>query len=306
MKHILLIISVIAISFSTFAQNLPNGDLENWSSIAVGEAPDNWNTDNMDYLGLGFVIIERVYKETTDFYSGTTSARIETQTQNIFGTDYVVPGILSLAAIDWDPINNVPVFTGGLAITNRPAHFRGYYKYTAAGSDSCMIYVTITKWNTGTSTRDTIGEGYFKSSTVSSWTLFNVPINYYTGDIPDSCNIIISSSDETNMTAGSILYVDSMSFTGSVPVNVSKNIPKESIVVYPNPAKDIINIEVNNLNNTTELSIYNTIGNVVFSKTIDNADRYRTKLDVSNLPRGLYFIQTYNGEDKYIKKMILK
>jgi hypothetical protein len=307
MKNVILILSILLfIGITSYSQTVTNGDFEIWSAGTVGENPDNWFTDNMDYLGLGLVIVERVYQDTSDPYEGLANARLETETENIMGTPYDVPGILSLATVDWDPINSVPIFSGGVATTNRPAHFRGYYKYTAAGSDSCFIFVTVTKWNTSNSQQDTIGTGLFKSAGAANWTLFEVPIDYLTQDIPDSCNVVISSSDYLTMSNGSVLHIDSVSFTGNVPVGINTHESIERLSVYPNPAVDVLNIMLYMNGEKTDLKVYNTIGKTVYQKTIEQARSYRTKLNISDLPKGIYFVEALSNQEKIVKKLVIK
>lgn len=54
--------------------------------------------------------------------------------------------------------------------------------------------------------------------------------------------------------------------------------------IYPNPTTSILNIEVKE---QTQISILNILGEVVKTETINGA----SKLDVSDLTTGVYFIQ---------------
>ncbi|MFH2094240.1 MAG: T9SS type A sorting domain-containing protein, partial [Bacteroidota bacterium] len=260
---------------------------------------------NMSVFGMFDVI--RVFKETADVYHGTACARIETQDQMIITTTYTVPGMISFARVGFDFVGFVPTYVGGIATTNRPEKFRGYYKYTPGGSDSCVIYVTVTKWNTGLNMQDTIGQAMLKSGSVPNWTLFEIPINYNTGDVPDSCNVFFSSSDDANMADGSILRVDSVSFTGSVPVGKISASRESDIYIYPNPATDQLSINFSlHQPYSAEIKLYNAIGKVVYSKSITNAKQHFTKLDVSSLPAGLYFVEVVNGSNRNVKKVVIK
>ena len=66
--------------------------------------------------------------------------------------------------------------------------------------------------------------------------------------------------------------------------------------LYPNPVRGIINIEGVELNKNTRLTLFNSIGQILFVKQLNDS---KTSLDVSNLPKGIYFIQLQN--DKYIE-----
>lgn len=75
-----------------------------------------------------------------------------------------------------------------------------------------------------------------------------------------------------------------------------------AISIYPNPASDVINFNVRE--NQYTISIYNQLGNLV--KSVESkSEEY--KLDVSDLPTGIYFtkIKTINKEFA-TKKIIIK
>jgi hypothetical protein len=81
------------------------------------------------------------------------------------------------------------------------------------------------------------------------------------------------------------------------------NIPEKEknnidINIYPNPAKDKINIVGKNIK---KVEIVNLNGQIVKSRTI-NSENYI--IDVSDLSKGLYFIKINNGRE--VKKIVVK
>lgn len=65
--------------------------------------------------------------------------------------------------------------------------------------------------------------------------------------------------------------------------------------IFPNPTSDIINIKwIENCN----LSIFNTLGQIILQ-----ANNTKT-IDVSSLPKGVYLIKIFDGENSSIKKFI--
>ena len=72
---------------------------------------------------------------------------------------------------------------------------------------------------------------------------------------------------------------------------------KKTLSIYPNPVNTELNIELD-LKETTNCLIYNSFGEIVMSKKIENNF---TKLDVSNLPKGLYFIKIGQVFETFIK-----
>ncbi len=75
----------------------------------------------------------------------------------------------------------------------------------------------------------------------------------------------------------------------------------QSLSIYPNPAKDIINIKLNNYQNTSA-TLYDISGRLMFEKKL-NSDI--SSIDVSNLNNGMYLLKI-NAENKTITKRVIK
>lgn len=77
-----------------------------------------------------------------------------------------------------------------------------------------------------------------------------------------------------------------------------------SFNVYPNPANDILTIEFKNQIPSTQLCITNTLGQVILSSDINNANT--ATIDIAHLPAGIYFVQIRAGTEvlrhKFIKQ----
>jgi hypothetical protein len=70
--------------------------------------------------------------------------------------------------------------------------------------------------------------------------------------------------------------------TGERPSSINKNSKQHMIKIYPNPTKDIINIEVENPDNAT-IKIFDVSGRLVFSKELDSKVE---KINVSGFTEG--------------------
>ena len=106
---------------------------------------------------------------------------------------------------------------------------------------------------------------YFKNSG-------NVHVRYYVLDVNDN-------------------HIDSVdvNILNTVDVNLLNN---ESILAYPNPVSDILNIETPNISAENLISVYDFSGKRVFSSGLKSSIN---KLDFSYLKPGLYFYQISNG-----------
>jgi hypothetical protein len=82
-----------------------------------------------------------------------------------------------------------------------------------------------------------------------------------------------------------------------VATGLNKLTNNSTMIIYPNPTNSILNIEVKE---QTQISIINVLGEVVKTETINGT----SKLDVSDLNTGVYFIQDVKSGKaiKFIKE----
>lgn len=74
------------------------------------------------------------------------------------------------------------------------------------------------------------------------------------------------------------------------------------VIVYPNPTKGEITIDNTSLDKAT---VYNSLGQLVKSFTLNNANTNNT-IDLSGLPRGVYYVYLINGDAASAKKVIVE
>ncbi len=82
------------------------------------------------------------------------------------------------------------------------------------------------------------------------------------------------------------------------PLGINEQIFENGILIYPNPAKDKLNLKWNNLNNIS-VTIYNSIGQVLSNALLSNQNKI---MDVSVLENGLYFLKIDNKVFKILKE----
>ena len=100
-----------------------------------------------------------------------------------------------------------------------------------------------------------------------------------------------SSTDTINLTYTACLGIKEL----------SNNI---SIKVSPNPSNGLTNINVNGLNSEANFSIYSLQGQAVYTNTINGNSSI--KVDLTNVPKGVYFIRINNEKNNIISKFILQ
>ena len=87
----------------------------------------------------------------------------------------------------------------------------------------------------------------------------------------------------------------------SFNTNMNNNLNNCCFNIYPNPAINILTIELGQLYGENIISIYNLLGQLVLSKTINQSTN---KIDISSLPNGLYLIKMFDKENTKVIKFV--
>jgi len=78
----------------------------------------------------------------------------------------------------------------------------------------------------------------------------------------------------------------------------------EELKIYPNPCRDYLTIEFpQNKKNTTDISFYNMLGNLVMQE--DNITTTRVQMNLAHLPQG-YYLLSVNQNEKTLTGRFLK
>ena len=100
-----------------------------------------------------------------------------------------------------------------------------------------------------------------------------------------SGTVMVTEETET----GCMASADIFNVTIEECINVTE-ISQRQTKIYPNPARDILYIELNGENYIIEARVINTLGQVMETQKI-SADTGRFKLDVSTLTPGVYALE---------------
>ena len=93
-----------------------------------------------------------------------------------------------------------------------------------------------------------------------------------------------------------ILKIDKNTLS-TLTINVVNNL----IVLYPNPAKDKINISLSNTLNSVTAKVYDVTGKLILSKNLNSAE---SQIDISQLQTGIYFIKIETENASTTKRFI--
>lgn len=100
-----------------------------------------------------------------------------------------------------------------------------------------------------------------------------------------------------------IEFVDS-NFVTSVEDLAQADMKLKGVVVYPNPSKNIFNIDLSNIDTQSEaleMELYSTYGGLILKRRLNSP---MEKIDLSNYADGLYFLRLSIGDKVSVEKLI--
>jgi lysyl endopeptidase len=130
-------------------------------------------------------------------------------------------------------------------------------------------------------------------------------------DGQNSGNYTITDSSGTSVVQSTVAnFGDSISHNfciGSVPSSVNNISGLTNLNIFPNPSSGTFNLNATFSQNTdAELSVSNALGQVLFSRQLNNEMNYNEKISMDNFAKGLYYVQLKTGSEIITRKVILK
>jgi len=145
--------------------------------------------------------------------------------------------------------------------------------------------------------RSSVGYDWKDFDFTTGWMVFDSTVFFVT-DLNGDVNKLIFTEFE-GMSSGKIVF--EKSFTS--PANIQNPKLNSNFNIYPNPASDFISIKPLNSIDANEISISDITGKVVLNvDSINNSD----KIDVSQLPSGLYFVTIGSGSNIAVQKLLIR
>ena len=86
----------------------------------------------------------------------------------------------------------------------------------------------------------------------------------------------------------------------------SKEIVSNEIAVFPNPASDVININLGNIHaDNSFIELYSSIGQLVMSQNIRSVSGNMTQFETADLDGGLYFVKVIADTKIYTTSVVI-
>jgi len=87
---------------------------------------------------------------------------------------------------------------------------------------------------------------------------------------------------------------------------VTNNFNKPGISLHPNPSNGLVSVSFLNFYSEVKVEVYDVMGNMVISKTINPETSPALELDLSEFSKGMYIIQVFDGDTRIKDKLILR
>ena len=286
-KFSTILMLVFATNMVSSAQ-IPNSGFENWTTFGPYEDPNGWTTMNIACAGPFYSCTK-----STDHYPltvGNYSARVQNDTSlTQFTGGY---GMIMTNAFDYP-------FKPAFPIIGHPNTLTGYYQYDSQNNDSLWIFVVL--FENGI----IVGNDDFTTGiTTASWTSFSLPLAYATAD---SATILLSayhpSGPGSSPKGNSILYVDNLNFDNLI-TSVDEEAINGKFNFYPNPAIDVIRLDIDNANNDDiTCNIYNSLGELVISEQVQQNSQL---VNIGDLNNGMYVVELRSVNLNQRKQLIVR
>ncbi|MCF8295947.1 MAG: T9SS type A sorting domain-containing protein [Saprospiraceae bacterium] len=114
-----------------------------------------------------------------------------------------------------------------------------------------------------------------------------------------------SKDFSVTVTQQSCTNSDTITITLIDCTGIPENIMSFGINIYPNPSTGKINFDIPAGLDKLEISIYNTIGQIIFTEQITSQTESLKTIDLSDVPKGFYFISLKSKEKQNFVKVIL-
>ena len=192
------------------------------------------------------------------------------------------------------------------------------YSLTATDSNGCIanastsfdVYNQVTidlgadvsiKWIDGVAESYSVDAGAGYAS--YSWNNGNGTNQTYLVTLLNMGNVYLDVTDATGCIGKDTIYVDFILGTSTPTIEIGQ------VKMYPNPAFDVLNIEIANFvgQNQLDIKILSITGAVMLNKSFEvNGSSIKQSIDVSAYTPGTYFVAFNSNGQKIIKSFIIR
>lgn len=184
-----------------------------------------------------------------------------------------------------------------------------YARYSATYHDSLVISIStdcgstwtrlFAKGNSILSTNGGTGVTTLFTPSAAQWRSESINLDAYIG------NPSIRVAFQNKSGYGNALYIDDVILSEATITNIEKH-NTSGLKVYPNPSKGELFIQTGTENHDPiKITIYNTIGKIIVSKSYSNNRSSNLYFDLSSLSNGIYLVNVETPKGITVKKIVL-
>ncbi len=101
-----------------------------------------------------------------------------------------------------------------------------------------------------------------------------------------------------NGTIVPLMKINSLELDGITSI---EELPDSQVEIFPNPATEVLNVNITNLNGRAEISINDLQGRAMLSQEVQLNGNSFIKFDVNNIPSGTYILEIINAAETMYK-----
>jgi hypothetical protein len=296
MRKVYFLLFVNLFGISTLFAQIPNNSFETWTTVGTHVNPDNWGNLN-DATAAASIY---TCLKGTPGNPGTAYLKLISKTVSGLG---VVPGVAVCGTLNLT--TQKP--KAGFPYTVRSQTLTGKWQHMSA-SDQGFIDVLLTRWNNTLSKRDTIAYTHKTlGSMAMSWTTFSITLNYVNGATPDSAIIFCSASPATPV-VNDYLYLDNLTFSGTVVGVNEVSFNNTTASIYPNPCRNNLNLSVySEKPEHVLIQLYDITGKMMKTEDFGIVNgTYEKNISINMLPKGLYFVKFISDANSIVKYFVVE
>ena len=139
------------------------------------------------------------------------------------------------------------------------------------------------------------------SSTYGDYTLLDIDMNSYAG----GTHTIRIEGFQTTTTVSNILVDDVALLADGSTVGLFENEALPGIMVYPNPANDIINLSFNALEGEAVITLIDMSGKIVATERVAEVSRRIFSYDARDLDNGAYMVSVRMANKQYSERVLI-
>lgn len=320
----LFLIITLMFTFSAKSQNIQNLDFETWNTPTKAH---NWSSRvGLSVTGISLPYSFEFGTRTADNHTGEYAIQLKPQSLGMLGTllaalipdagidfqNIVIPAIMQIGetenfnitteTIDLfmnfdisDPAGLLELasafegaITEGVDIISKPQYVKAWVKSNVADT------ITIAAFTKNGSDYAQMGVTIVDNAT--SWTEVTVNLTDLNSMVPEKIGIIIIGGGMSSSTTTSF-FVDDITVDKHVNSIISST---PTFNIYPNPATDLVKIE---MNGEYHVNIYDITG----KKVIEQANLQNvSEINTSSLKSGVYMLEVVQGEKMQTKKIVIE